>query len=51
MRGLSVSLSILNVLFDCLIHPLLSVELDCFFLPLEECSKWGVEETDPGLKP
>ena len=51
MRGLSVSLLILNVLFDCLVHPLLSVELDCFSLPLEERSEWGVEEADSGSKP
>ena len=49
MRGLSVSLLILNVLFDCFVHPLLSVELDCFFLPLEEHGEWGVEEADSGL--
>ena len=46
-----MSLSILNVLFDCLVHPLLSVELDCFSLPLEEHSEWGVEEADSGLEP
>ena len=46
--GLSVSLSVLNVLFDCLVHPLLSVELDCFFLPLEERGERGVEEADSG---
>ena len=46
-----MSLSSLNVLFDCLVHPLLSVKLDCFFLPLEECSEWGVEEADLGSKP
>ena len=51
MRGLSVSLSILNVLFNCLVHPLLSVKLDCFFLPLKEHSEWGVKEADSGLKP
>ena len=45
-RGLSMSLSILNVLFDCLVHPLLSVELDCVFLPLEERGERGVKETD-----
>ena len=48
MRGLSVSLSILNVLLDCLVHPLLSVKLDCFFLPLEEHGERGVEEADSG---
>ena len=47
-RGLSVSLSVLNVLFDCLVHPFLSVELDCFFLPLEKRGERGVKETDPG---
>ena len=46
-----MSLSILNVLFDCLVHPLLSVKLDCFLLPLEKHSEWGVEEADSGLKP
>ena len=51
MRGLLVSLSILDVLFDGLVHSLLSVELDCFFLPLEEHSEWGVEEADSGSKP
>ena len=48
-RGLSMSLSILNVLFDCLVHPLLSVKLDRFFLPLEEHGERGVEEADSGL--
>ena len=43
-----MSLSILNVLFNCLVHPPLSVELDCFFLPLEECGEWGVKEADSG---
>ena len=43
-----MSLLILNVLFNCLVHPFLSVELDRFFLPLEEHGKWGVEETDSG---
>ena len=42
-------LSVLNVLFDCLVHPLLSVELDCFFLPLEECGEGGVKEADASL--
>ena len=48
MRVLSVSLSTLNVLFDCLVHPFLSVELDCFFLPLEEHGERGIEEADAG---
>ena len=48
MRGLLVSLSILNVLFDCLVHPFLFVKLDCFFLPLEERGERGVEEADSG---
>ena len=51
MRGVLVSLSILNVLFDCLVHSLLSIELYCFFLPLEERSEWGVKEADSGLEP
>ena len=51
MRGLSVSLLSLDVLLDCLVHPLLSVELDCFFLPLEEHGDGGIEEADSGLKP
>ena len=51
MRGLLMSLSVLNVLFDCLVHPLLLVKLDRFFLPLEEHSEWGVEEADSGPKP
>ena len=50
-RGLSVSLSIQDVLFDCLVHPLLSVKLDCFFLPLEEHGEWSVKKADSGLKP
>ena len=43
-----MSLSRLNVLFDCLVHPLLSIELDCFFLPLEEHGERGVKEADSG---
>ena len=50
MRGLSISLLILNVLFNCLVHPLLSVELDCFFLTLEKHGEWGIKEVDLGSK-
>ena len=50
MRGLLVSLLILNVLFNSLVHPLLSVKLDYFFLPLEEHCERGVEEADSGLQ-
>ena len=46
--GLSMSLSSLDVLLDCLVHPLLSVELDHFFLPLEEHGERGIEEADSG---
>ena len=45
-RELSVSLSSLDVLLDCLVHPFLSVELNCFFLPLEERGERGVKEAD-----
>ena len=41
-----MSLSSLDVLLDGLVHPLLSVELNCFFLPLEERGERGVEEAD-----
>ena len=44
-----MSLLSLDVLFDCLVHSLLSVELDCFLLPLEERGEGGVKETDAGL--
>ena len=44
-----MSLSSLDVLLNCLVHPLLSVELDWFFLPLGECGERGVEEADLGL--
>ena len=43
-----MSLSSLDVLLNCLVHPLLSVELDCFFLPLEEHGERGVKEVDSG---
>ena len=48
-RGLSMSLSSLDVLLDSLVHPLLLVKLNCFFLPLEEGRERGVEEADVGL--
>ena len=41
-----MSLSSLDVLLDRLVHPPLSIELDCFFLPLEERDEGGVEEVD-----
>ena len=43
-----MALSSLDVLLDCLVHSFLSVELDCLFLPLEECGERGVEEADSG---
>ena len=43
-----MSLSSLDVLLDGLVHPFLSIELDCFILPLEECGERGVEEADAG---
>ena len=43
-----MSLSSLDVLLDCLVHLLLSVKLDRFFLPLEKCGERGVEEADSG---
>ena len=43
-----MSLSSLNVLFDCLVHPILSIKLDCFFLPLEERGERDIEEADLG---
>ena len=46
-----MSLSGLDVLFDCLVHSLLSVELDCLFLPLEERGERGVKEADAGSQP
>ena len=48
MRGLSMSLSSLDVLLDCLVHPFLSIKLDCFFLPLGERGEGCVEEADLG---
>ena len=44
-----MSLSSLDVLLDSLVHPLLSIKLDCFFLPLGERDERGVKETDLGL--
>ena len=44
-----MSLSSLDVLLNSLVHSLLSVKLDCFFLPLGECGERGVEEADSGL--
>ena len=43
-----MSLSSLDVLLDCLVHSLLSIELYSFFLPLEERGERGVEEADSG---
>ena len=43
-----MSLASLDVLLDCLVHPFLSVELDCFVLPLGECGERGIEEADVG---
>ena len=48
MRGLSMCLSSLDVLLDGLVHSFLSIELDHFFLPLEECGEGGIKEADAG---
>ena len=47
----AVSLLGLYVLFNCLIHPLLSVELYHFLLPLDEGCEGCVEHADLSTEP